>query len=71
MSTVAARVADLEATAPGMVVRIAEDGKPVTLADDLAEVRRLAAEGSDTTLGALDADLLRVAVECALSTGGG
>lgn len=70
MSTVAARVADLEQTAPDLVVRMTDDGKPVTLAQELAEVRRLAAEGSDTELGALDADLLRVAAECALSTGG-
>ncbi len=70
MSTVAARVADLESTAPDMVVRIADDGKHVTLADDLAEVRRMVAEGTDDSLGTLDADLMRVAVECALSTGG-
>ncbi|MDQ5904430.1 MAG: hypothetical protein QG672_2023, partial [Pseudomonadota bacterium] len=70
MSTVATRVADLESTAPDMVVRIADDGKHVTLADDLAEVRRMVAEGTDDSLGTLDADLMRVAVECALSTGG-
>ena len=70
MSTVAMRVADLETTAPDMVVRIADDGKHVTLADDLAEVRRMVAEGTDDSLGTLDADLMRVAVECALSTGG-
>jgi len=70
MSTVATRVADLESTAPDMVVRIADDGKHVTLADDLAEVRRMVAEGTDDSLGTLDADLIRVAVECALSTGG-
>ena len=70
MSTVATRVADLETTAPDMVVRIADDGKHVTLADDLAEVRRMVAEGTDDSLGTLDADLIRVAVECALSTGG-
>ena len=70
MSTVAMRVADLESTAPDMVVRIADDGKHVTLADDLAEVRRMVAEGTDDSLGTLDADLMRVAVECALSTGG-
>lgn len=70
MSTVATRVADLETTAPDMVVRIAEDGKAITLADDLAEVRRMVAEGTDDSLGTLDADLIRVAVECALSTGG-
>lgn len=70
MSTVAMRVADLESTAPDMVVRISEDGKAITLADDLAEVRRMVAEGTDDSLGTLDADLMRVAVECALSTGG-
>lgn len=69
MATVAARVADLEKAQPDLVVRLDADGRPVTLAQDLAEVRREAANGTDDSLGAADVDLLRVAAECALSIG--
>lgn len=65
--TLAARVAELD---PELVVRVDPDGRHVTLADDLAEVRRITAEGTDDALGTLDADLLQVAVNCALSSGG-
>jgi hypothetical protein len=41
----------------------------VTAAEELARIRREAAEGTDIELGALDADLIRVAAECALSAG--
>ncbi len=64
------RLAQLEQEAPDLVVRTTEDGKAVTLADELAAARREAAEGSDVELGRLDADLVRVAAECALSLGG-
>jgi hypothetical protein len=70
LATVAARAADLEASMPDLVVRVDPDGRHVTLAEDLAEVRRIAAEGTDDMLGTLDADLLQVAVNCALSSGG-
>lgn len=40
-----------------------------TAAEFLAKARREAAEGTDAELGALDADLVRVAAECALSAG--
>lgn len=63
------RLAVLEKEAPNMVVRIADDGTPVTLADELATIRREAAEGTDSTLGSNDAPLLQVAAECALSMG--
>lgn len=65
----ATRLADMETTQAQMVVRLDEGGSPVTLADELAAVRREAAEGTDAELGSLDADLVRVAAECALSTG--
>lgn len=65
----ATRLADMETTQAQMVVRLDEGGIPVTLADELAAVRREAAEGTDAELGSLDADLVRVAAECALSTG--
>lgn len=67
--SVSNRLQELEATAPDMVVRISDDGKPVTLADEMARIRREAAEGTDTELGANDAGLLKVAADCALSTG--
>lgn len=63
------RMAALEREAADFPVRLDQEGQPVRFADDLAEVRRLAAEGTDDTLGTLDADLLRVAVECAISGG--
>jgi hypothetical protein len=66
---VAERVKRIETEAPDTVVRTAEDGKPVTAAEELARIRREAAEGTDTELGHLDADLIRVAAECALSAG--
>ena len=65
----AARVQELEATAGDMLMRVEPDGTRATLADDLAAVRKEAAEGTDAELGALDADLVRVAAECAMSMG--
>ena len=63
------RVATVEASTPDLVVRHDENGQPVTVAEEMARVRREAAEGTDAELGALDADLLRVAAECALTRG--
>jgi hypothetical protein len=68
-ASIASRVDELQTSNPDMVVRLDEDGKPVTLAEELAAVRREAAEGTDAELGALDAELVRVATQCALSTG--
>jgi len=63
------RVRQLEQQAPDMVVRTDAEGHPVTVAEELAAVRREAAEGTDVELGTLDADLLRVAAECAMNLG--
>ena len=63
------RIAELEAAAPDMVVRMSDDGKPVTLADEMARIRREAAEGTDSELGTNDTGLLKVAAECAMSVG--
>jgi hypothetical protein len=68
-ASISARIAEIENSAAPIVVRTTEDGRPVTVADELAAVRREAAEGTDAELGALDADLVRVAAECALSMG--
>jgi hypothetical protein len=69
LKAVADRVKRIETEAPDTIVRTAEDGKTVTAAEELARIRREAAEGTDIELGALDADLIRVAAECALSAG--
>jgi hypothetical protein len=69
MASIADRLAAVEAHAADMVVRTAEDGRPVTVAEELARIRREAAEGTDAELGALDADLVRVAADCALAMG--
>jgi len=53
--------------APDIVVRLTEDGKPVTAKQELEAIRRQIEEGTDAELGTLDADLLKVAANCALS----
>lgn len=63
------RMAALEVAAPDMVVRLDADGNPITLRDELARIRREAAEGTDSTLGGDDAPLVQVAATCALSMG--
>ena len=57
MRSVADRVASVERENPAA-------------AQEMAAARELAAEGDDVNLGALDADLLQVAANCALSLGG-
>ncbi|MFT3720418.1 hypothetical protein [Pseudorhodoferax sp.] len=69
MQSVLARADALEAAAPDMVVSRSEDGTPTTVSQALENIRRQAQEGSDTELGAQDASLLDVAVQCALATG--
>lgn len=66
----AARIDQLLTESPDLVSRLDDAGQPVRLADDIAELRRVAQEGTDTEFGALDAPLLQVAAECALSFGG-
>jgi hypothetical protein len=61
------RLTVIEQTQPDMPIRMDDDGNPITLADEMARIRREAQEGTETELGALDADLLRVAADCALS----
>lgn len=68
-NSIADRVARVEQEAPDMVIRVDEDGQPVTVADELARIRREAVEGTDSELGSADAGLLKVAADCALSLG--
>ena len=56
MRSVADRVASVEKENPAA-------------AQEMSAARELAAEGDDVNLGALDADLLQVAANCALSFG--
>ena len=69
MRSIAERVQAVEAAAGDLTVRMDDSGQRITVADELARIRREAAEGTDVELGALDADLVRIAAECALSTG--
>lgn len=70
LDSVQARADELELAEPNRPVRLTEEGRRVTIADEMARVRREALEGTDTQLGSLDADLIRVAADCALSLGG-
>lgn len=64
----AARVEALREASPDFAVPD-DDGAPVSLVERLEAVKKAAQEGTDDELGALDADLLRVAAECAIATG--
>lgn len=64
---VAARVQALEQVAGDMPIRIDDSGNAVTVRDEMARIRRELVDGTDAELGTVDADLLRVAAECALS----
>jgi len=67
--SVADRVAAVEASRGDLVVRTDENGSTVTAKQELERIRREAEEGTDNELGALDADLLQVAADCALAMG--
>lgn len=54
---------------PDIVARLDDAGQPVKFADELAAIKKEAQEGTDTEFGAMDAPLLKVAAECALSIG--
>lgn len=66
MRSVSDRVEALELTRPDMPIAKDADGNQTTAAEFMARARREAAQGTDAELGALDADLLRVAADCAL-----
>lgn len=63
----AARVETLTKEQPDLIARLDDTGQPVRLTDELAAIKKEAQEGTDTDFGALDAPLLKVAAECALS----
>lgn len=64
-----ARVDALAKEQPDLIARLDDAGQPVRLADELAAIKKQAQEGTDTEFGALDAPLLKTAIECALSMG--
>lgn len=65
------RAAELERTAPDMVVRQDESGRDITVREEMERIRKESLEGTDTELGAQDAPLVEVAANCALSMGQG
>lgn len=65
----AARVDAIAKDQPDLIARLDELGQPVKLSDELAAIKKQAQEGTDTDFGALDAPLLKTALECALSLG--
>lgn len=64
----AATLARIEQETPDLPVGVSEDGKHSTAREELEAVRREAAEGTDTALGADDAHLLEVAAQCYLAS---
>ena len=70
MQSVSERVAAVELTNPDMPIGMDDSGNPITVRDELARIRKEAFEGTDTELGAADADLVNVAANCALTNGG-
>lgn len=65
----AARVDAIAKEHPDLIARLDDSGQPVKLSDELATIKKQAQEGTDTEFGALDAPLLKTAIECALSLG--
>lgn len=65
-----AMAAEAESANPDMPLRVTDDGDRVSAQQELEAVRKEAAEGTDTSLGADDAPLLQVAANCFLSSGG-
>lgn len=58
----------IETEAPDLIVRKTEDGALITAKQELERIRREIDEGTDTQLGRLDGDLVKLAAECALSS---
>ena len=64
-----ARADQVAAEAPDMVIGHTPEGQPITARQELERIRQEAQTGTDTTLGAADAPLIDVAVQCALRLG--
>ena len=69
LASIEERIARVEQMVPDMVVRTDDAGQPVTVAKELARIREESRVGTDTELGAADAELVNVAANCAIGTG--
>lgn len=69
-SPVTDMAAQIEQATPDLPVRVDADGRRGNAREELEAIRKEAAEGTDTTLGANDASLLQVAAHCFLTSGG-
>lgn len=65
------RAEAIKTESPDMPVALKEDGTHAKFAEEVDAIRKQAREGTDTELGAADADLMRAAADCFLSTGSG
>jgi hypothetical protein len=65
------RAARVEAALADVPFRTTEDGKTVTVKQEMERIRREVAEGTDDDLGLNEVNLAQVAAECALSLGAG
>lgn len=70
IQSVRTRANQVVTEAPDLVVGRTEDGQPITAREALERIRQEAQAGTEDTLGAAEAGLLDVAVQCALSLGG-
>lgn len=70
IQSVRTRANQVVTEAPDLVVGLTEDGQPITAREALERIRQEAQAGTEDTLGAAEAGLLDVAVQCALSLGG-
>lgn len=68
-ASILSRTSEIERTTPDLVVGIDADGRGITAKQALEQIRREVADGTDVELGTLDAPLINVAANCALSTG--
>lgn len=66
----AQRLADVAKQFPDLHVMLDGMDAPVKLSDFLAEVERVAQEGTDFEIGAKDAPLMQLAAQCFLLNGG-
>jgi hypothetical protein len=67
--SVLGRAEEMERLAPDMVVSKDANGNDLTVAQEMARIRRESIEGTDAELGTQDAALLEVAANCALAMG--
>src|SRR6185369_11362471 len=67
--SIESRLQEVLTQQPELVVAHEADGRPITAAEEVARLHQEAMNGTEAELGTLDADLVRVAADCALSMG--